>query len=318
VNLSGTPHMGFGLSFRRDKALHDLMPIVGPELLSHLRARMCSDSPSAEVLHLEVVHCDVATRSVAGRKSLAVTFALTDREKEGSYRVLLLVVPYADGALLAGFGVAGEGAEITDAAVESVFRSVTLKDDSEPAPEVVRLMPAPGFSIGIPKGWVACDEDDNARLGGVADAKHRCAEREGQEFLVYNPEILRSVFLMAAHSREARLSERGLREMPAGAISPELSRRICERVSRHMPTRQYSFTDCSGAVALVGGRPSFGMKLVGAEAGKPMSRFEAQVFIVPYERGEVVLIFLTPVILSEVTGPIIANLIASVEIGESI
>src|ERR1700741_2443484 len=41
--------------------------------------------------------------------------------------------------------------------------------------DVVRLTPIPALSLAVPKGWVTCNPDDNALLGGLPDTAQGCA-----------------------------------------------------------------------------------------------------------------------------------------------
>jgi hypothetical protein len=321
VALSGSPHFGFSLAYQRDRELRDLLPLLGPEMLRELYRRMCGENTRIVSIDVTVTRCELSAPAIAGRKSLAVSFWLKDRTSGRTYRAVLAMVPFAEGALLATLSAAGQDTRVDFSDVDDVFRSITLSDGLGPQalPELVRLNPAPGFSIGIPKGWVACDDGDNTRLGGLADTRNGCRDRDRGQFIVYNPETLRTVFMIAWHSDEKRLSETDLRELPSGRISRALSDRICAGIAARMQRRNFAFSECASEVATVGGRPAFSLRFVTVErGGRTVSRFDSRVFIVPYDRGEVMMVFLTPALLSEATGPIITALLASVEIGESI
>jgi hypothetical protein len=184
-----------------------------------------------------------------------------------------------------------------------------------PAPNSVTVSPAPGVSLAVPMGWIACDDATNKLLGQADDPNGLksivCGNDPGQyAWRVFNPAPFRTISLMIVYSKEQDITPEGL-----AAITPEimanLQSDVCKSVTAPM-TAGSDIESCKAEIGQFAGHAAFVTTVVGTpHGGTKLAQFEAVIYEFPYSQGYLQVQFNTATLLKSATSPMIDALKAS-------
>jgi hypothetical protein len=160
-----------------------LLKNAGREVMAFLKSNLCESMQAAA--------CDVAIRTVDGHPVYEAKVAASGNTTD------VLSIPARDGTLMLTVFAQGSDIRKATATVEKLLASIKLTGVDEPAPDTVTLQAAPGVSVKVAKGWIACDDANNALLGSAPDTEQEkpvlCADPKASTLRVFNPRPYRTV-----------------------------------------------------------------------------------------------------------------------------
>src|ERR1043166_973383 len=183
------------------------------------------------------------------------------------------------------------------------------------APNSVALSPAPGVSLAVPKGWMACDDATNRLLGPSEDPHGLksivCGSTHPHFALrVFNPAPFRTVSLLIDYSKQQDITMDGI-----AAITPEIMASIQADVCKSVTAPMIAASDIESCKAEIGqfvGHTAFVTTVVGIpHGGSRLAQFEIVIYEFPYSQGYLQVQFNTAVLIKSATTPLIDALKAT-------
>lgn len=285
---------------------HDAMATTTPEALSaatplmraNLETFLCAHV--AQLLGLapqSLLACaaDIATVS----QHPALMNRLLVKAQGRTRRLRLYWIPYGQGEVALVFENPIETDGPSAAEIDRVVASVEIEPGSLPV-QSVSLSPAPGISLAVPYGWMACDDATNTQLGKRTDRlgvrAKSCADNDSTkvQLFAFNPQPLLNASVAVSYKTDKDLSESDI-----AALTPEkltaLTPQACDSVTKPLKERNQAVDSCVLSIEEIAGHQAVLATVVGAFSEEsPQERARSRIYFVPYAQGYVTLQFTEP------------------------
>jgi hypothetical protein len=178
----------------------------------------------------------------------------------------------------------------------------TSQIESEAAPQPTRadfgspsvtLAPVDGVSVTLPKGWVACDDANNARLGQAADtlslAPKVCAGARSDgaiRFGAFDPRPFRTVAVFAGKDADNPTTEGWVARMPQAKLAA-MAASGCPIVEKPIADTGAAIDSCSMRREVLAGHAALVYRIVFTPPYGRTAQTETEEWALPTGRGMV-------------------------------
>jgi hypothetical protein len=269
-----------------------------PETLQFLKDRLCTDMSKHDP---NVSNCDVRIETVGGRLVYEARFRIG-----GKTVVRLYFLPGDGGTLNIAFYAFAAAQAAADARTDAVLASVVLNAPPAPEPETVKLQAAPGVSVSVPKNWIACDDANDALLGGAKDTESLkgsvCAVDTADTTLtVFDPHPYRTMTLRFIHDPRQIDGDMFLRDLAPDKLVQQQDEN-CQAATKPLVASGVQIAACVVSATTVSGRPARQIVVTGTENGPQKLRMEYRAYQIAYDKGYLQIDTETPAVFKPVTG----------------
>jgi hypothetical protein len=292
-----------------------------PEILQELKDDTCSISDMFGTNRNEdIVSCSVVPVSVAGNGALLGTISLRESGQGAATHVLRIYhVPYPRGYLLLQIEAPIAIGPRDQSVLDAMLASVQIETTAPLPPESVQLSPAPGVTLSVPKGWVACETEAQALLGGPplppASRDTSCKPAaEMWKLRTFNPQLLRNMSAAVGYKSEADISQHDVERL-SGSRMEEVSRQHCEEQTQEIASGGETVEGCSLALGTLAGRKALVSTMtIAPKDGSASKRVYQTAYYLPYERGYLVLVMVVPMLGMTACLPVQEAIVQSIAI----
>jgi hypothetical protein len=187
--------------------------------------------------------------------------------------------------------------------------------------EVVRLSPVDGVWVGVPKGWIACDDDNAAKLGNARDTFGLAAKicvgprKPGNTitFGAFDPRPYNSAAVFAGLEAPNSLTTEVIDQMTDATIA-QLQTASCPIVVAAMFGDRNAVESCTLNRSSFAGHPAMVYRITYVPPLDLVARSRCEIWMVPYSRGVLDFNFTWPVLEEEKVIPSLDKIRASVQI----
>ena len=168
----------------------DFIKSASPDTIVLLKDNMCARFAGRSQ------SCDFQVTEIGGHSILAGD--LIERAGPTPLAARLYLVPGEKGVTGLLFQMPSPAPPNVRAMVETIAASLHIDAlPPAPPPDTVSIAAAPGVTVSIPKGWIACDAANNAVLGNTPDPRNltafMCAGSDGGELRFFDPRLFHGV-----------------------------------------------------------------------------------------------------------------------------
>ena len=320
-DASGQP-IDLWISHSDDPAITEpALKSAPPEFITAMSNQLCAQARNRA--GYDVGRCSWTLSTVAGHTALVWNSTQTsDRDP--------LKLPYE----MRAFSVADKGGYLTvlamtpvmvrgktDAVIRGLEESLLIDAGTPDAPlpaEFVKLSPAPGVTVTVPKGWIACDATNDALLGNASDPLNArvqicggMATSIGFQLRAFNPRPFRTAVFSVRYDHAFRLTEAGIAKL-ASVPAATLKEQACPAVTAPMVQLHITIEVCEVSVSTFGGRAAVFTDVVGIPPDDIVGRFGLRIIEVAYPQGYLQFQIDAPLSLASVTKPDLDAILNSV------
>lgn len=292
---------------------------ASPELKGLMDRFICK---SWIATHNIAQRCDLRTGSLAGRPAIIGNVEASDAH--GSETAQFYIASSNTGTTLLEVLAPASGRAYLGTYAAAVVNSVEADQQQPPPPppELVTLTPAPGVTMSVPKGWVACnDAATNTLLGNAPDPDHigpRACEdpSDRQKLLVFDPHRF--------HYSEIRISyltDKIDADKFADLLTPDSLARAqqeeCNIIAKPLVDKGGTILSCVESAGALAGHPAKIVTIVAleqTEPDQPAIQYQNTLTVVPYSQGTVEFQTITSIMLKPMTQPALDAMMNSVVI----
>jgi hypothetical protein len=185
--------------------------------------------------------------------------------------------------------------------------------------QMVMLSPADRVWIGIPQGWIACDDANNAKLGGVKDPYNLSAEicvgprKTGNaiSFGAFDPRPYSTVAIFAGLEANSPLTAATIDAMSDSDVVA-MQTKSCPMVQSALFGDKATVESCSLARNKFAGRTALVYFITFLPPGGSMARCKREMWLVPYAAGVMDFYFTWPILEDDKVTATIDRIKASV------
>ncbi len=194
--------------------------------------------------------------------------------------------------------------------------------DEAPAPDLVTLTPAPGVTMSVPKGWIACgDAAVNALLGNTPDPDNvgprACVGASAhQKLMLFDPHRFHYSDMKVSYFTDKIDAGRFADLITPDALAKRQPKE-CADITKPLVDNGGTVLSCVESAGTLAGRPAKIVTIVTSEEtqpGVPNLQFQNTLTDVPYGQGIVEFQTITAVMLKPITQPPLDAMMNSVVI----
>lgn len=288
-----------------------------PDIAAHLNEIVCKEiGELLGVADHDVSACTASIVTVSQHPALLIRASIATGAKLREIRDYR--VPYDQGELELQFESPANTDQASAAEVDAVIGSAEIEPGTF-TPQTVLLTPAPGVSLSLPVGWIACDDATNALLGNRSDlATARQKSCTGLDptytrLRVFNPQLLQNVLVEVGYKTEKDITEEELAKLTPDRLA-DLSSKICDVLGAPITNGSKPVESCTVTADQIAGHAALLATLVFANEYDSGTKTRSRIYYVPYAQGFAILQFTVPILGEPVAQPLIDAVVKSVVI----
>lgn len=292
-----------------------------PDIASKLSADECREAPTILDLPREsVASCSFAIQTLAAHPVLAGNILINMHSpKDRTHVIRTFVIPYGRDSLTLQFETLSSTDAMAKSKIDAILHSLAFDPavENQPAPPDVSISPAPGFTLSLPVGWVACDTPTNTLLGavpGVAITRQKSCEKmaPGQTLLAFNPVDLMNVTVGVTPDTTQPITQRQIERMDADDMQ-KFNTEQCPNVSKPLLDEHATVDSCVITVDHIGGHPALLSTLLARASDEgPLETEILRTYYVPYGEGTITVSIDSPKLSETIVQPLVDAVIKSV------
>jgi hypothetical protein len=301
-----------------------LLKEATPDMVSQLSAEECKDASSILTMTTEsIASCSYTVQTIAQHPAFVGTVVVNmPQPRDPTHVVRIFMIPYGRENFGLQFEMPGKTASASSHEVDAILQSLTIDPAVEAAavvPPPVAISPAPGLTLSIPAGWIACDTPTNALLGAPAGTEivrqQSCGKMvQGQTLLAFSPALLLNISVGVIYAKDAAISQRQVERMDADDLE-KFTTEQCPNITKPVTEENGTVQSCTFSTEQIAGHTALKSVLVATGPGDgPLQSELAQTYYIPYGQGYLTLLLDAPKLTQSYSQPVLDAVIKSVTI----
>jgi hypothetical protein len=230
----------------------DFIKSASPDTIVLLKDNMCARFAGRSQ------SCDFQVSEIGGHSVLVGD--LIERAGPEPLAARLYLVPGDKGVTGLLFQAPSPMPSNVRAMIETIAASLHIDAFAPPPPpDTVSIMAAPGVTVSIPKGWIACDAANNAVLGNTPDPRNliasQCRESESGELRFFDPRLFHGLNLDISSVLDGPDPDRFAAQLQPAALEASRAKE-CQDWNTLLTQQGMSPLSCDTAAGTVAGRPA--------------------------------------------------------------
>lgn len=300
-----------------------LMKDATPEIASLLSVEECKGASSILNMASErIASCSYVVQTVAQHTAFAGTVVVNlAQPRDPTHIVRVFMIPYGRENLTLQFEMPGKTVPAASHVMDAILQSLTIDPavEAQAVPPPVSVSPAPGLTLSIPAGWIACDTPTNTLLGPLAGVEvvrqKSCSKMEpSQTLLAFSPLLLLNLSVGVLYEKDSAITQRQIERMDADDLQ-KFSTDQCPNITKPLVDQNGTVESCTITKEQIGGHAALKSVILATATDEGMVENEVlQTYYVPYDQGLVQLMLDSPKPTQSFSQPVVDSIVKSVTI----